>query len=45
MVALKFRTIGSKGAGIFIKPSAHGEFEITTLNEMYLNDGILDVQL
>lgn len=28
-----------------VKPSARGEFEITTLNEMYLNDGILDVQL
>lgn len=28
-----------------VKPSARGEFEITTLNEMYLNDGLLDVQL
>ena len=28
-----------------IKPSARGELEITTLNEMYLNDGLLDVQL
>ena len=28
-----------------VMPSARGELEITTLNEMYLNDGLLDVQL
>ena len=28
-----------------IVPSARGELEITTLNEMYLRDGLLDVQL
>lgn len=28
-----------------ITPSARGELEITTLNEMYLNDGLLDVQI
>lgn len=28
-----------------IKPSARGELEITTLNEMYLKEDILDVQL
>lgn len=28
-----------------VKPSVRGELEITTLNEMYLQDSILDVQL
>ncbi len=28
-----------------IKPSHRGELEITTLNEMYLNDGLLNVEL
>ncbi|WGE48598.1 glucose-1-phosphate thymidylyltransferase RfbA [Actinobacillus equuli] len=28
-----------------VKPSTRGELEITTLNEMYLNDGSLNVQL
>ncbi len=28
-----------------VKPSIRGELEITTLNEMYLNDSLLDVQL
>ncbi len=34
----------SKRAGV-IKPSARGELEITTLNDMYLADSLLDVQL
>lgn len=28
-----------------VQPSERGELEITTLNEMYLNEGMLDVQL
>ena len=28
-----------------VEPSERGEYEITTLNEMYLNDDLLDVQL
>ena len=28
-----------------VQPSARGELEITTLNEMYMKDGLLDVQL
>ncbi|MBQ9662157.1 MAG: glucose-1-phosphate thymidylyltransferase RfbA [Oscillospiraceae bacterium] len=34
----------SKRANL-VEPSARGEMEITTLNEMYLKDGLLDVQI
>ena len=34
----------AKRAGM-VRPSDRGELEITTLNEMYLQDGLLDVQL
>ncbi|MCR5321804.1 MAG: glucose-1-phosphate thymidylyltransferase RfbA [Lachnospiraceae bacterium] len=34
----------AKRAGM-VQPSWRGELEITTLNEMYLDDGLLDVQL
>lgn len=45
MTGLYFYPTGvSKRAHIVI-PSARGELEITTLNEMYLNDDLLDVQL
>lgn len=35
--------VARRAAGV--QPSARGELEITSLNEMYLEDGLLDVQL
>ena len=35
--------VGKRAAEV--KPSPRGELEITTLNEMYLNDGLLDVSI
>lgn len=45
VTGLYFYTAGVSTMANAVKPSARGELEITTLNEMYLNDGKLDVQL
>ncbi len=42
---LYFYPSGVSARANAVKPSARGELEITTLNEMYLDDGLLDVQL
>ncbi len=45
VTGLYFYPAGVSGVAAQVRPSARGELEITTLNEMYLNDGLLDVQL
>ena len=45
VTGLYFYPAGVSERAITVKPSARGELEITTLNDMYLNDGLLDVQL
>ena len=45
VTGLYFYPAGVSKRAKTVKPSARGELEITTLNEMYLEDGILDVQL
>ena len=45
VTGLYFYPAGVSDRANMVKPSARGELEITTLNEMYLNDGLLDVQL
>lgn len=45
VTGLYFYPAGVSAKANQIKPSARGELEITTLNEMYLDDGFLDVQL
>ena len=45
VTGLYFYPAGVSSRANQVKPSARGELEITTLNEMYLNDGLLDVQL
>ena len=42
---LYFYPAGVSERAAQVKPSARGEVEITSLNEMYLNDNTLDVQL
>ena len=45
VTGLYFYPAGVSDRANKVKPSARGELEITTLNEMYLQDGLLDVQL
>jgi glucose-1-phosphate thymidylyltransferase len=45
VTGLYFYPAGVSARAKRIVPSARGELEITTLNEMYLKDGLLDVQL
>lgn len=45
VTGLYFYPAGVSARAKEVRPSARGELEITTLNEMYLNDDLLDVQL
>ena len=45
VTGLYFYPAGVSTRADAVKPSARGELEITTLNEMCLNDGLLDMQL
>lgn len=45
VTGLYFYPAGVSNRAKQVKPSARGELEITALNEMYLKDDILDVQL
>ena len=45
VTGLYFYPTGVSDRANQVKPSSRGELEITTLNDMYLNDGLLDVQL
>ena len=45
VTGLYFYPAGVSKRANAVKPSARGELEITTLNEMYLQDELLDVQL
>lgn len=45
VTGLYFYPAGVSERASQVQPSPRGELEITTLNEMYLKDGLLDVQL
>lgn len=45
VTGLYFYPAGVSARANQVKPSARGELEITTLNEMYLNEKLLDVQI
>ena len=45
VTGLYFYPAGVAARANLVQPSARGELEITTLNEMYLHDGLLDVKL
>ncbi len=45
ITGLYFYPSGVNQMAAQVKPSARGELEITTLNEMYLHQGLLDVKL
>ena len=45
VTGLYFYPKGVSAKAKMVKPSARGELEITTLNDMYLADSLLDVQL
>ena len=45
VTGLYFYPAGVSGRANLVRPSARNELEITTLNEMYLHDDLLDVQL
>lgn len=45
VTGLYFYPAGVSSRANQVKPSARGELEITTLNEMYLHDDLLDVQI
>lgn len=45
ITGLYFYPAGVSDKAKLVKPSKRGELEITTLNDMYLKEGLLDVQL
>ena len=45
MTGLNFYPKGVSAVAEVVKPSARGELEISTLNDMYLQKGELDVQI